>query len=95
MKILLGIVMFLAMMVGPAQADTPNCVTLAEFNTVIVGQRMSYVHHVWDDTGWVATKNNQYQFRFYKSCNPDYEVTASYYKNDGIWLLRSKDRTAR
>jgi hypothetical protein len=82
--------------VGTAKAaDTPGCVTRAEYRSVHAGDRMSRVHRIFDIRGRrmsIATSGGfASQIRSYKTCSQFSSVAIAYDKEPGgVWRLAAK-----
>jgi hypothetical protein len=80
---------------APALADTPGCVTKAEFRKVHKGDSMRRVHRIFDtkgkQTAYSSGGGYAFQIRDYRGC-PQYSwVSISYErKSGGVWRLISK-----
>ena len=77
---------------APASADTPGCVSKAEFRKVKKHWAIGRVHRVFDTKGKQTFYTTGYQSREYKTCkNPKYSfVSVTYEKDDGVWRVTSK-----
>lgn len=83
---------------GSARADTPGCVTRAEFRSVSKGMRMRRVHRVFDTRGRrvdYVPGGGGYpaeQVRVYNPCRNDVDqINAGYVKKAGVWRLKFKN----
>jgi len=83
--------------VAPASADTPGCVTRAEFYAVHKGDTMARVHRVWDTDGRFRFFSQGVMNRGYKICNVQgTNVFAEYTKRaDDRWHLVWKKANAQ
>jgi hypothetical protein len=75
-----------------AVADTPGCVSKAEFRSVKNGWAMKRVHRVFDTKGKQTFFTNGYQSREYRPCkNPTFSfVIVNYEKTAAVWRVTSK-----
>jgi hypothetical protein len=79
-----------------ALADTPGCVTRAEYRAVHRGDSIRRVHRILDTDGrrvYYATEVGGYvsQGRRYRTCRPHSSVEIQYIKKaGGIWRLLAK-----
>ena len=77
-------------------ADTPGCVTRAEFRAVHRGHKMARVHRKWDTRGRLRAKANvrgyRAQVRTYRGCGSRYNVVAASFSKTpwGRWKLSAK-----
>jgi hypothetical protein len=84
---------------GPASADTPGCVTRAEFRKASKGMKMTRVHDIFDTRGrrvdYLPGDNGfpAEQVRVYRPCNPNVtQINAGYRKRSaGVWRLAFKN----
>ncbi|HZC51408.1 MAG TPA: hypothetical protein VE441_02780 [Mycobacterium sp.] len=87
-----------AVSVAPAMADTPGCVTKAEFHSVAKGWSMTRVHNRFDTAGrqsWffgATAYSAAEQGREYRACHhPTYSIIeVDYKKKSGTWRVTSK-----
>jgi hypothetical protein len=83
---------------APAVADTPGCVTKAEFGAVAKGWSMKRVHNKFDTRGkqtWYMSGSKYFpaeQSREYRACvHPTWSsVNVDYAKKSGVWRVTSK-----
>ena len=53
---------------GPAEADTPGCVSRHEYDRVTTGMTMTRVHKIFDTEGQSSRLGAPNQLRMYKTC---------------------------
>ena len=75
--------------VGPASADTPGCVSKAEYKKATHGMQKAKVHRIFDTSGRQSSTYNisgtHYETRDYKPCtNPKYGFVGIDYKNGKV-----------
>ena len=94
-----GLIAPVALTVAPAQADTENCVSRAEFRAVKKGWSITRVHNRFDVPGkqtYYASGDAEYdipayQSREYNGCPKYSYVSVSYEKKQGgVWRVDSK-----
>lgn len=94
-----GLLAPLMLVVAPAQADTPNCVTKAEFRAVKRDWSMQRVVNRFDVPGrqeFVDSGSPEYdipafQSRLYRPCPDHSSVWLSFEKESGdVWRVTSK-----
>lgn len=78
-----------------AQADTPGCVTRAEYRSVQKGMPKAKVHGIFDIDGRrisIATSGGYAsEVRTYRTCSPYSTVAISWSKRPGgVWKLAAK-----
>lgn len=78
-----------------AQADTPGCVTRAEYRSVSKGMTKPKVHGIFDTDGRrmsiASSGGYSSEVRTYKTCSPYSSVAISWNKNPGgVWKLGAK-----
>ena len=69
--------------VTPAHADTPGCVTKAEFRKVHKGMKMRRVHRIFDTKGQPAAFTTSIT-RIYSPCKAMGSVTVKYRSNHRV-----------
>lgn len=94
-KLLVTVTLAAATLVGPAvvtaQADTPGCVTRAEYRHVQRGFSKARVHHIFDTRGKFAYGSSGYGFtRDYKTCTKYGSVSVDYKVRDGVARVTGK-----
>lgn len=82
----------LAVTAPAASADTPGCVSRAEFRRVEKTMQIARVHRIFDTSGKQTSVGFGYQSREYKACSdPKYGfVYVDYQRRDGTWRVTSK-----
>jgi hypothetical protein len=67
-----------------AVADTPGCVTRAEFRKVNDGMSMRRVHRIFDTNGVKAEAPIGRKQRWYDKCSSPVAVADVWYRNDRV-----------
>ncbi|MFL6288926.1 MAG: hypothetical protein ACJ73L_11065 [Actinomycetes bacterium] len=67
-----------------AVADTPGCVTHAEFTKVKDGMTMRRVHRIFDTNGVKAVAPVGKKQRWYDKCSSPVAVADVWYRNDRV-----------
>ena len=83
--------------ISPAQADTPGCVTRAEYRAVTKGMTKARVHKIFDTDGRrqaISTSGGYaFEIRSYKTCAPYSAVSVGFEKKPG-GVLRMSNKSA-
>lgn len=74
-----------------ASADTPTCVSRAEWDLVDYDMTMGTVHSIFDFNGTLVSDDGLYKTRGYKSCRDDDPRRAIRYRDNGSdWIVHDK-----
>jgi hypothetical protein len=78
---------------APASADTPGCVSGAEYKRVEVGMTMKRAHAIFDTDGSRLGLDGNDQVRLYPTCGDDQAtVGLNLRREDGVWRVAQKYR---
>lgn len=74
---------------GPAAADTPGCVTRAEFRQVHDGMTKGLVHRIFDTAGHRESIGSGGESREYRTCagNSYSYASVDYERRNGAWRV--------